>query len=259
MAIAESRISSTMTPRTGLMTHRQWPVPNRSWFMRMNWHDLLFMHWPVAAESLQQWLPERVEVDLFEGQAWIGIVPFRMSGVAPRFFPNLPWLSAFPELNVRTYVTVDNKPGVWFFSLDATNPVAVRAARYLFHLKYMDAQIRSTRQNSWFHYFSSRTHRNEPPAELEVEYRPIGESFSSTPGQLDHWLTARYCLYTADRRGRIFRGEIDHNPWELFDAQAIIHRNTMLSGLNVELPDSPPLLHFARQTSVIAWANQVVE
>lgn len=240
------------------MTDRQWPAPDKSWLMRMKWHDLLFLHWPVPVESLKALIPEKLQVDIFEGQAWIGIVPFRMSGVAPRFCPNVPFMSAFPELNVRTYVTLDGKPGVWFFSLDATNPIAVRGARRWFHLKYMDAKIRLTTKDNWFQYKSVRTHKHEPEAVLNLEYRPIGEPFSAKPGELAHWLTARYCLYAANPGGDIFRGEIDHSPWQLQDAQAIIHHNSMLNGLNMELPASPPVLHFARQTSVIAWANQIV-
>ena len=240
-------------------SHRQWPAPKRSWFLRMNWHDLLFMHWPVDVTELQRALPEGVEADVYDGQAWIGIVPFRMSGVAPRYIPNLPWLSAFPELNVRTYVTVNGKPGVWFFSLDATNPIAVRGARKLFHLKYMDAKIQMKKEESWIRYVSKRTHHGEPPAELDIEYRPLGTAYRSQPDSLEHFLTARYCLYVKTPRGEVLRGEIDHDPWDLVDAQAIIHSNTMLNGLGIQLPDSEPLLHFSRCTKVVAWANESVK
>lgn len=237
---------------------RAWPAPQRSWFMRMKWHDLLFMHWPVEKDQIQQHLPLGLEVDSFDGQAWIGIVPFWMSGVGVRWTPNIPYFSRFPELNVRTYVTVNGKPGVWFFSLDATNPLAVRGARYLFHLPYMDAQIQLERQADWFHYKSERTHRAEPAAELECEYRPLGSPFEPNPGTLVHWLTARYCMYMSDSDGKIFRGEIDHEPWQLRDAQAIIHSNSMTDWLNIDLLDSAPLCHFASKTKVIAWGKELV-
>lgn len=167
------------------------PRPRKSWLMRMNWHDLLFMHWPVKAEQVQRHLPKGVVVDELEGQAWIGIVPFWMSGVAVRWTPNLPYLSRFPELNVRTYVTIDDRPGVWFFSLDATNPIAVRGARFLFNLPYMDADIAIERNADWIGYDSTRTHRNEAAATLKCEYRPLGEPFLAEPGSREHWLTAR--------------------------------------------------------------------
>jgi len=114
--------------------HRPWPLPERPWIMTQTWHDLLFAHWPVDKERLRAKLPPGIALDLFDGQAWLGVVPFRMSNVAPRGLPALPWVSAFPELNVRTYVTRDGKPGVYFFSLDAANPLAVQTARTLFHL-----------------------------------------------------------------------------------------------------------------------------
>jgi uncharacterized protein YqjF (DUF2071 family) len=224
----------------------------------MNWHDLLFMHWPVAVEKIAQHLPKGLEVDTFKGQAWIGVVPFWMSGVAVRWTPNLPYLSRFPELNVRTYVTVDGKPGVWFFSLDATNPIAVRGARFLFNLPYMDAKIKTHRQSDWIHYSSKRTHRNEPAARLECEYRPLGATFEASPETLEHFLTARYCMYMADRNANLFRGEIDHSPWQLREAQAIVHRNTMADNLGIDLISSEPLCHFASKTKVVAWGKERV-
>src|SRR4051794_18976444 len=118
---------------------RPWPVPQSPWVMAMQWLDLLFMHWPVPAKALRSYIPRNLEIDTYDGTAWIGVVPFRMAGVRPRMTPALPWLSAFPELNVRTYVTIGGKPGVWFFSLDAGNPVAVEGARSLFHLNYYNA------------------------------------------------------------------------------------------------------------------------
>src|SRR6266508_3536850 len=121
--------------------HRPWPLPQRPWIMRMQWHDLLFMHWPVNRDALRRYIPPRLEIDTFDGSAWIGVVPFRMSGVVPRLLPPVPYLSAFPELNVRTYVSAEGKPGVWFFSLDAGNPIAVEAARDVFHLPYYNAQM----------------------------------------------------------------------------------------------------------------------
>ena len=111
-------------------------MPSRPWVLAMQWHDLLFMHWPMAPAALRPLVPPPLELDTRDGTAWIGVVPFRMQGVHPHLMPNLPWISAFAELNVRTYVTIGGKPGVWFFSLDAANPLAVRAARLGFRLPY---------------------------------------------------------------------------------------------------------------------------
>ena len=239
-------------------TDRSWPTPTTPWVMKMNWHDLLFMHYRVPVEQLRRLIPEPLEIDTFEGAAWIGVVPFRMPGVAPRLVPPVPWLSNFPELNVRTYVSINGKPGVWFFSLDATNPLAVRFARRTFHLKYMDANITFEQKEkscdgTWINYQSTRTHKGEPSARFDCEYRPIGTSFRATPGSLEHFLTARYCLYCANSAGKVFRGEIDHDPWELQQAQAIVHENSMLNGLGIDLLDEEPTLHYARRIDAKAW------
>ena len=225
--------------------------------MRMNWHDLLFMHWPVEPEVLAPALPANLPLDTWDGKAWISVVPFRMSGVAPRWVPDIPWMSSFPELNVRTYVTVDGNPGVWFFTLDATNPIAVRAARMLFHLNYVDAKIDIELAENWHRYNSVRTDRHHPPAELRVDYRPIGDSFLAEPGTLEDWLTARYCLYAAAPDGRLFCGEIDHAAWRLRKAQAVIHENSMLNHFGLE-GSKPALMQFAERTEVLAWSLQQI-
>src|SRR5579859_5771812 len=126
------------------IAHRPWPLPAGRWVMAQNWHDLLFAHWPLPAAILRPHVPARLEIETFGGQAWLGVVPFRMSGVRLRGTPAVPWLSAFPELNVRTYVVADGKPGVWFFSLDAANPMAVAIARAWFHLPYFRACMSCT-------------------------------------------------------------------------------------------------------------------
>ncbi len=239
-------------------SERTWPLPNRSWFLRMRWHDLLFMHWPVAVSDLEPHIPNELDVDTFEGQAWIGVVPFRMSAVAPRSVPSCPWLSSFPEVNVRTYVRDGDKGGVWFFSLDATNPIAVRVARRFFHLKYMDARMSLREDEGWYHYLSRRTHRDEPTAELDLRYRPIGKPMFAEPGSLEFWLTARYCLYTVDRHGQTLRGEIDHPPWPLQQAEATVARNSMLASLELTRFADEPHLLFAKDIAVKAWTNESI-
>lgn len=235
---------------------RDWPVPQRSWLMRMNWHELLFMHWPIAASSIRGLIPSQLDVDTFDGTAWIGLVPFHMTGVSPRFVPDVPGMSAFPELNVRTYVTYrGEKPGVWFFSLDASQWIAVRAARRFFHLPYMDAKIDVKHESDSIVFQSRRVHRGEPTADLDVTYAPEGAPFRTEPGTLEHFLTARYCLYCASRR-HVYRGDIDHPPWEIQTARCEVRQNTMVDWLGIELPDQAPLLHYANRTDAIAWSNQ---
>jgi len=237
--------------------HRPWPPPSGPWVMAQSWHDLLFAHWPVDAGALRAQIPPALPLDTFEGQAWLGVVPFRMSGVRLRATPPPPGLSAFPELNVRTYVTIEGKPGVFFFSLDAANAVAVAVARRWFHLPYVRARMACRAEGDAIRYESRRTHRGAPPAELRGGYRPTGPAAAASRGSLAYWLTERYCLYAADQRGGIHRGEILHAPWPLQPAEAALETNTMAAPLGVLLAGQP-LLHFARRLDVRVWPLQRV-
>lgn len=134
--------------------HRPWKLPNRSWKWRQSWCDLLFAHWPIPSAELRPYVPKPLKIQEFNGTSWVGIVPFRMEGVMHRPFPDLPWISSLPELNVRLYVEYEDKPGVWFLSLDATNPLAVWAARRYFHLPYYKAQISIKKHGNCYHYDS---------------------------------------------------------------------------------------------------------
>jgi len=220
--------------------------------MRQKWHDLLFMHWPVPASTLRPLIPSALELDAFNGECWLGIVPFRMSGVRLRWMPGLPGLSAFPELNVRTYVTFGGKPGVWFFSLEAANAVAVAAARRWFHLPYFRARMSLRQTGGFVSYQSRRTHPGAPAAEFRGKYRPIAEPFVAKRGTIEYFLTERYCLYAGSENG-LFRGEIDHPPWPLQLAEAEIERNTMAAAHDIAIPDFNPILHFARFQDVKIW------
>jgi uncharacterized protein YqjF (DUF2071 family) len=220
--------------------------------MAQSWHDLLFAHWPVDTAALRPLLPPQLQIDTFEGQAWLAVVPFRMTGVRLHGTSAMPWLSAFPELNVRTYVTCGGKPGVWFFSLDAGNSLAVATARAWFHLPYFRARMICAEKEDWIQYESERTHSGEPTVLLKGRYRPVGDAFSPHPGTLEHFLAERYCLYTTDGRGQIIRGEIHHPPWRLQHAEAELARNSMTESLGIALT-SRPLLHFARRQDVLVW------
>jgi len=228
--------------------------PSGPWVMVQVWHDLLFAHWPVEASLVGPFLPAGVELDLYEGRAWIGVVPFRMSGIRARGLPPLPGLSAFPEINVRTYGIVDGRPGVVFLSLDAANAVAVAAARRFFHLPYRRARMTCRRDGDGIEYHSRREDAGgAPPAEFRARYRPTGAPYRARAGTIDGWVAERYCLYTADRAGRAIRTDIAHEPWPLQPAAADIEVNTMAEASGVRLPDLPPLLHFARRLDVRVW------
>lgn len=230
--------------------HRPYPLPKQPWVMTMAWLDLLFAHWSFEPESIAALLPRGLELDTFDDRAWVAVVPFRMARVGPRGLNWLPGVSAFPELNVRTYVTRGGKPGVWFFSLDAASRLAVRAARLGFFLPYFDANMRCESRDGWIDY---RSVRASPPGVFAGRYRATGPVYQSTPGTLEHWLTERYCLYSADRRGQIWRGEIHHVQWPLQPAEAEIETCTVTDAWGITLPDEPPLLHFVERIDVIGW------
>lgn len=217
--------------------------------MKQTWHDLLFAHWPLPSERLRPLVPVQLPLDTFEGQCWIGIVPFWMSGVRPRMIPPLPGLSRFPELNVRTYVTYGGKPGVYFFSLDAANFPAVWAARKFFHLPYFYSTMKSVARDGTVFYFSKRRHGD---AEFRGSYRPVAAVQFADKGSLADWLTARYCLYTT-HEDEVYRCEIHHLPWPLQAADAELERNTVAEAANITLPDVPPLLHFSKRLEVLIW------
>lgn len=226
--------------------------------MVQEWHELLFMHWRVDPHQLRPLIPAGLEIDTFDGSAWVGVVPFRMSGVRFRQMPPFPGASAFPELNVRTYVTKDGKPGVWFFSLDAASALAVGTARRWFHLPYFRAQFALNRfEDGTIDYRSRRTHRGAPPADLRVSYKPTGAAFHAQPGSIEDFLTERYCLYAFDSQ-QIFRGEIDHQPWQLQRAEAQVKLNTMAAGSAIALPNEKPLLHFSLYQDVRIWGLKEV-
>ena len=212
------------------VAHRPWPTPAAPWVLTQTWRDLLFAHWPVDREMLRARVPAGLPLDLFDGQAWIGIVPFEMTNVAPRATPALPWMSAFPELNVRTYVRVDDKPGVYFFSLDATNPIVVRTARVLFRLPYFVASMTVAREHGRVAHASRR--RANDAAVFDAQYAPTGAPFTPERGSLEYFLTERYCLYTASPGGALARTDIHHPAWSLQQAEAEIGTNTMPGCLN---------------------------
>jgi hypothetical protein len=216
--------------------------------MQQTWNDLLFAHWPVAPDVLRPLVPAMLPLHTIDGQCWVAVTPFRMSGVRPRGLPPIPGMADFPELNVRTYVTLGGKPGVFFFSLDAGSRMAVWAARATYRLRYFFARMKVHEEHGWTDYHSSRA----GGAELQAKYRPTKPVALRQPGTLEHWLTERYCLYTVSRNS-LYRAEIHHEPWPLQDAEAEISRNRMAAAAGIKLPQTPPLLHFCKQLPVLVW------
>src|SRR5438067_4482663 len=233
--------------------HRPWPVPGRAWTMGQTWDDLLFAHWRVPADALRARVPAGLDVEEHDGSAWLGITPFRVTGLRARGLPPLPLLSSFLELNVRTYVhAADGKPGIWFFSLDASSRVAVELARRTYKLPYFLARIVAGRSGSWIDYDCARL--AERGRVFSGRYRPEGDVFTAEPGSLEWFLTERYCHYAVDERGALHRAEIHHEPWPLQRAEAEIE---LASIAPLEL-DGTPLCHFSARQDTVIWPLEPV-
>jgi uncharacterized protein YqjF (DUF2071 family) len=228
--------------------HRPWPVPDKTWVQAQTWDHLLFAHWRIDEEMLRAIVPEPIPVDTFDGSAWIGITPFRITGFRVRGLPPVPVLSSFLELNVRTYATIDDKPGIWFFSLDAESALAVEAAKRTYHLPYFRARMWAERRGDEVVYRSSRG-----SATFGATYRPDGAVAPPVAGTLEHFLTERYCLY-ALHENDVHRAEIHHPPWPLQPAQAEIRENTMAP---VAL-EGEPLLHYSERQDVVIWSLEAL-
>lgn len=237
-------------------------APTSPWAMRMTWHDLLFAHWPIPPEAIAPLLPAPLEPDTFDGTAWLGIVPFRMSSVRPRIVPTGP-LGAFPELNVRTYARVRGRPdlpaGVWFLSLDAASALAVAGARAAFGLPYFRARIATARRGDVVSYDARRTHRGAPPAVLRATYGATGPAERATPGSLEAFLVERYRLFVPRGPGGLARLEIDHEPWDLRPAELDLEAETYAAAHGITLPATPPHLLFADRRDVVGWLPAPLE
>jgi uncharacterized protein YqjF (DUF2071 family) len=229
--------------------HRPWPLPDEPWVQAQTWEDLLFAHWRVDADELERLLPPELPLDTFDDDAWLGVTPFRVTGLRLRGLPPLPRVSAFPELNVRTYTTLDDRPGIWFVTLDAGSRLAVEAAKRTYKLPYEHARMSVERRGSFVHFESARA-----GAAFSARYRGVGDLFHPEPGTLEHFLTERYCLYTADG-GRLYRADVHHPPWQLQDAEAIVDLNTMTP---LALPNGEPHVLFSARQDVVIWSLEEV-
>lgn len=181
---------------------------------RQRWSDLLFLHWKVEANAVQATLPPGLFADTFEGAAYLGIVPFFMERVRPAWLPPLPWVSWFLELNVRTYVhDADGQPGVWFYSLDCNQPVAVAIARRFFHLPYFHARMSAKRRAGAIRYQCQR--RGETSEPWRYEWHPGAHAAPAVPDTLEFFLTERYVLFSSDREDQLHGGRVHHAPYRI--------------------------------------------
>jgi len=231
-------------------SHRPWPLPNLPWVMKQTWNDLLFAHFPVKFDVLRKLVPEVLPLDTYDGMCWIGVVPFHMTDIRLRGLPPIPGTDKFPELNVRTYVTIEGKPGVYFFSLDATNLLAIQVARTFYHLPYVHADMRIAKHEDMIEYESKR---KTGDARFSADYRPISKVYVAEKGSFEEWLVERYCLYILNSKGIPLRCDILHHPWLLQRAEAEIKENTMLSSRGIIVENDSAILHYSKKIEVRMW------
>lgn len=237
--------------------HRPWPPPREPWVMAQGWKTMLFAHWPVRPAALRRFVPRGVALHTYDGTAWLGITAFVVADARIRGVPAVPRLSTFAEVNVRTYVTADDKPGVLFLSLDAASVAAVLGARAWFRLPYFIAAGQAERRGGWVHFTSRRDHPGAPAARLSARYRASHTRRLPGGAELSRWLVERYCLY-CEADGALLRAEIHHEPWPIEAAEAVIEENTLAEAVGVSVEGSEALLHFSRGVDAVIWPPRVI-
>lgn len=215
--------------------------------MGQTWRHLLFAHWPIDAQLLRAHVPVALPIDEFDGSAWLGITPFVVESLRMRGTLPLPLLSSFPELNIRTYATIDGKPGVVFLRLDTSSRAAIGAARMAYRLPYAHASLSVRVEEDG----AAMARSSRDGGTIALDYAPTGPTFEAEPGTLEHFLTERYRLYTTDEHGHPRWADIHHRPWPLREGQAeVTEKGYLPHGLVLE---GEPLVHVTERQDVVIW------
>lgn len=237
------------------LDHRPFPLPHSSWVIGQTWTDLLFAHWPVPAKVIKCFLPPSLQIDLFNGAAWLGIVPFKVSGMHFYRLPPIPYLRSFLQLNVRTYVTYKGVPGVYFFSLDVNHLPSVFGARLLYSLPFRLAKMAASVDGGC--HFQSIYSSEKKQEQFDIFYRSISVPYIAEEGTFEHWALERYCLFT-ERRKKLYRGDIHHTRWLIQKAEATIHCHTVAAFLKRKYFQQQPVLHFSQVKKAFFWPLEQV-
>jgi uncharacterized protein len=230
--------------------------PDQLALMRQDWHHLLFLHWEISPQELQPLIPPELTIDTFDGIAYVGLIPFTMTGVRPVGVPPLPWVSSFHEINVRTYVHRDGRdPGVWFFSLDASSAIAVAAAHAAYKLPYFHSHIEFLASQGAIPEIDFTSHRDDPrgtqPANAHIRYKAMeGIVAPAAPGTLEHFLIERYILYAADDEHQLYRARVHHQPYPMQRADLLELDETLVWAAGIKRSEAHPLRHYAREVNV---------
>lgn len=244
-------------------SHRPRPLPSGRWLMRQRWNDLLFVHWQVPASSIAPLVPEGLQVDTFQGSAWLGAMPFWMDRIKMRGVPPIPGARSFPDLILRTYVREEQTgtQGVYCLSLDSSNLLAVAAGRAIFHLPYHSAEMRiEQRTEREFDFYSRRRFAGQPVL-FKARYRGLGPSQKLAElrsGTLEHFLMERSCLFSRNSSGQPVRANLHQASWSLEEAEAEIEQNDLAAAMGIKVAEQEPVLHYSRRLAVYVWPAELV-
>jgi uncharacterized protein len=239
-------------------SHKPRPLPAGRWAMTQRWNDLLFAHWPIPASRIGALLPDWLEADTFQGSAWLGAVPFWLDRIKVRGVPAIPGLRNFPDLNLRTYVRdrYTGTPGIFFFSVDSNNLLAIAAAHFIYHLPYFLAEMHLEQRSEREFAFYSRRRFASDRVIFKARYRGLGPSrrlVEIRSGSFEHFMSERPCVFSTNRAGQPIRANLHHVPWPLEEAEAEIERNDLPAALGIKLPAAPPILHYSRRMALYIW------
>lgn len=238
--------------------HRPWPPPNRPWRWSQGWRNLLFCHWAVPGQALRSHVPPSLEIEVIDGTAWVSIVAFHMCTVRPHGLPPFPPVSNFLELNLRTYVRLDDRPGVYFLSIHANNRLAVRVARWFSPLPYVYAQMKGSQGDNSFR-FQCIPGNGQTEVTFAANYSPEPELFAACRDSLSEWLLERYCLYVGDSKGRLMKTEVHHEPWAVQNVDVEISSNNLGRPFGLNLSPIPDRAHFSGGVQALAWSFEAVD
>lgn len=235
------------------IAHRSWPLPSANWIMKQSWRNLLFIHWPIQPELLRPYIPPSLQLDIFNGSAWLSVVVFDMIGIYPRGCSSVSLTPKFSEVNVRTYVQYEGKPGVYFLSLDVGDWASLHIAKKWYRLPYYHAVTSIRKIGQTFHYESIRKGKSTTSITSKGTYTPVSDVFFSRKETLEHWLTERYCLYSTDQKANLYCGEIHHRPWPLQQTEIEITSHTLFHPYHIDVKDVQPVYHFSKGIDTLFW------
>ncbi|MFC3747960.1 YqjF family protein [Paenibacillus sp. GCM10012306] len=234
-------------------SHRPFPLPKGPWMMKQGWNKVLFAHWPVSEASVSPFIPPGLELQQWEGRPWISVVPFQMDPLLVRGLPPLPFVHTFLELNIRTYVIKDGKPGVFFLNMDASSLPAVTGARVLTYLPYNYADMTLQSEGHGVRYISKRQTKLGEAVFNGVYSAAQSVPVHAIPGTLLHWLTERYCLFAVSSKGNLYVGDIHHQPWPLQEAKLQLDQHTSTKALGLAHESEPSFLTYTERLEVLLW------